>query len=158
MMPAHTEIVLSISELFPPFSSCCCSFLVLLLLSAFFSSLLPPSFQFLCVAAASVRSLSLLSLLSRTQVFSHCLMCGTSQISGFGEVLSSELQAHFPTTYWIHQRPHKFNILMLFVKIHSFFPLFPSWANERMSFKLQFGVNIQIRSGSEQRLISLRQS
>lgn len=89
-VPTHTNTVLSL-ELFPPLSPRCFPFLLHPLLSDLFAYLFCYlSSQFLCLASefCPCLSLSLISLLSPTQVFSHCLMGSTSQISGFGEFVS----------------------------------------------------------------------
>lgn len=96
--------------------------------------------------------LSLVSLLSSTQVFSHCLMCSTSQISGFGEsfVLGSKLISSLFVGHSIDHPPHlQFSTLMLFVKICSFPSSIPFLSEWTISFSLYRGVDIQIRSGSE---------
>lgn len=93
---------------------------------------------------------SLISLLSSTQVISHCLMCSTSQaleksfILGFSiSSLFSEHPINYPpsTSHLVHWCPLS--------KSAPFLLLFPSWVNEGISFRLPSVVDIQIRSGSE---------
>lgn len=149
-MSTHMNTVISFLELFPPLSSWCYSFLLYSSLSDLLSNLfLLPSFQFLPLASefCPCLSLSLLSLLSPTQVFSYCLMCSTSQISGFAEF--SWAPSPFSHCYWTSHRPSKCNLLMLLVKICSFPSFVPFlsqwrdsiWASLWHEFKSSLDLN-----------------
>lgn len=115
-----------------------------------FQSLLLPSFQFLCPSY-------LVSLLLPTRFSSHSLIyCSTSQISGFEEVFCYGLQAHFLSLYWTSYRPpcspslapSASNLVHwgYLWKSAPFLLLSLFWVNKEISFRLHFGVYIQIMS------------
>lgn len=134
-VPTHVDVVLSFSELLPPFS----------LRGFFFSGfLLTPS----PLSQSLATSLPVPHLLlSTTQVSSRCRGCSTFRwpVSEKSSLLSCKPVFSVPSS----PGPLRFSVLMFFVRVVSVPSIpFPS-CPEKIPFRPHFTVNIQTRSGSE---------